>query len=1202
MRLRNLDQQAERIESEPLSSQEEAEILEYALGLEHIRSASRMTEEMLRQSDRLENHILLAEQKIEHSLNPKADLEKARDLFFDVNPEGVEYGALAFKLSKVSKKAGDDPFKILEHAFKQLDDSQGQAHALKDIAKAYFFFGNDERAVEIINTIPFASVQARTYAESAVCVDDEKKQELFLHSADAIAMKEESESGREDSYRDISLAHTKLGQCDKALAYAHKIKKNQLTAHDAYIPLIEYHLERGHFVEALTVAKQDRWRSGAQALRMVASALCEVGQFKQAEDVMSEHLSGSEEDINRLRARVLLAGARAEFGEQASSRLDDLYMQARKVDETYLGAPATTCVLEAMIALGDLDGARAKLEVLPFDEQGISKCALITAYAKRDEWQEAHRLLDEMKKMSRDRSSNYFNFAEASLALSQHHLNVGARLLEKNRRIEALDETEKERLLAGALAGGKAQVITALGSLVSPQTQQRICESMGGQGADAQRLLDYGRSYFLEDTGNESDIRTRARKELLSASQKIAEEGADLTLEDRYDFILICQTLLHLSSHTSKALVLDVARALSEQNKHPFFSRILDTLIEMDTSKGNDCALDILSSREFPRHLFWLFYKKLCSVGHLDESLIPYLNEARQKRAGATGESIVDLEKQDILLLQSIVTMFGINPDPLIVGIIRDNVWTSEAGELIDPVLEPEKTLLRIRDIQQEVESIVNRDEFVHTLATRPQDAALYYMIHGGETQFALINSYNSKKFIAALRFVDGLQYHDGPLGQFEDSLQTAGLEKAQIEQILEALKNGTFPVKGNGEWLVRVDVSNADLLQSVEREIKQAFGNSELGLLLKRVYYADLLKEKGDHDAVERVESADGLASLSAAIETLEREHPSLTADLESHLEKTWSAVQRKGLPPIALRDCLTREENDVSLVRLKKSLDIYRKDLQHNARKKATPQAAEEIRAIGAQSYASLLRAFLQSVCRGKGDPALTDGLFEEWQTHIDTLFIRHDDAGRQSRKHEQTARERAVRVRYLDKRADLIAALRFPDSAQCCFTSENAYVGNEVVGSGAWISKIWKDPLSFVFLLEDEEQSAGRRNAIGFVFGSFGVNEDGAPITLLNGVYLQTRKTDSAVQAILNSIEANFSRPLGCTEQYTASRHGGSAKFSSEYKNTQRSVTRLRAIADRNGKPDTQIYDDLNLSPNLKSQLTDSRVWWKKIEPDI
>jgi predicted phage tail protein len=175
-------------------------------------------------------------------------------------------------------------------------------------------------------------------------------------------------------------------------------------------------------------------------------------------------------------------------------------------------------------------------------------------------------------------------------------------------------------------------------------------------------------------------------------------------------------------------------------------------------------------------------------------------------------------------------------------------------------------------------------------------------------------------------------------------------------------------------------------------------------------------------------------------------------------------------------------------------------------------------------------------------------------------------------------------------LDKRKDLIEFLRFADSTQSCFNSKNYKIKALGVRTAEWIIRSWKDPLSYVFQIED---SPG--NAIGFAFGGFG-EAAGAPIVLLNMLEMEG-KTDTAARSVANLIEQDFTRPLGCNMQMIATRNEDTSTFGTDYSNETTTLTRLRALQGEDGNPQSIIYDDLKVAPNSE-KTTNENVWHKEI----
>jgi hypothetical protein len=201
----------------------------------------------------------------------------------------------------------------------------------------------------------------------------------------------------------------------------------------------------------------------------------------------------------------------------------------------------------------------------------------------------------------------------------------------------------------------------------------------------------------------------------------------------------------------------------------------------------------------------------------------------------------------------------------------------------------------------------------------------------------------------------------------------------------------------------------------------------------------------------------------------------------------------------------------------------------------------------------------------------PPLFAPVLEEWRTHIDAGIVSAREAVITAKSGVRTQN---LRMRYLNKSTDLPEFLRFADSAQCCFTSKNFGSG---VGPHEYVARIWKDPLSFVFHIEDRgDEASDRRTAVGFVFGSIGTKESGEPVLMLNGVYMD-RKTDAAANRVLEMIETTLAQPLGCAEQLVASQHGGRMAFGDGYDNTTDTYTRHRALQSH-GRLENSTYDDI------------------------
>jgi len=196
-----------------------------------------------------------------------------------------------------------------------------------------------------------------------------------------------------------------------------------------------------------------------------------------------------------------------------------------------------------------------------------------------------------------------------------------------------------------------------------------------------------------------------------------------------------------------------------------------------------------------------------------------------------------------------------------------------------------------------------------------------------------------------------------------------------------------------------------------------------------------------------------------------------------------------------------------------------------------------------------------------------------------------------------------ERPVKIRMLDKKDDLMIMVRFADSKICCFSSSNytMRVAHNIENK-YWVSSINKDPLSFVFEIEDvspdtEGETAQTKN-LGFVFGMYGVGDDGDPEIMLNGVYYSGGNDLNSVTNIANAIEEMLSVKIRAKHQLISSMYGGQIQGNMpEYSNQPLEAKRLRAIDNGQGKPETLIYDDLGTQINTKMQFAD-KVWHKDL----
>ncbi len=809
--------------------------------------------------------------------------------------------------------------------------------------------------------------------------------------------------------------------------------------------------------------------------------------------------------------------------------------------------------------------------------------------------------------------------------IAQAEAEAGSRYIKaSNPTLQSLTFQQKKDIFQSALSNNDQELISALGVILDESARQKILESLPKEQKDhIRRLFDLGRSKAVEiEPEEESQIIKVLRKELMSFLQQAEktdkEDNAkqqDRTEKDnsetadipslRLEFKLINRILYNLDSTQAKALLLQTARQAPGGLDNPLFTRLLHTLIEMDTPKGYDLAVQVIGDERLPRHLAWLYLKKLTQAGYLDQNLVDYLTKSRSSKQPATNQEKIDLENQDLHLIRLIINHLNINPDSAIIKLIRERKWQDKNGQVIDLWQNPEAIITRLQEMKEEFDQIKDRDELVDILAQDKDKAVLFYTLYGGKVRFALVNSYNSEKFYTILRVTNELEYHPQPQEQWQSALQQSGWSDKEAETIAARLRQGHFPLEGQeSAWLVRLDVSDTAQLESIEKESEEIFGKNQLGALLKRLVYPELLIEQGETDLNQQLIASRNFDELNQAISKIEKKYPQLAEQAEQRLGKAWRKVGEKKVLNLSLLQVLQEEKNSFNIKEALNNLENHRKALAYAVRQQYKNKQIdklvrdERLQIIEGKAPGKLLRYMVESLVGSSQTSDNLTSLFDEWESHLEGIFQKYRQLEAEAGFKTSAKKTHKVTLRYLDKRDDIIPALRFADSAQCCFTSTNYRIEGYDVGNAEWISRLWKDPLSFIFLIEDNEPQADKRQAIGFVFGSFGLNENNQPVVLLNGVYMQKYKTDLSVQSILNMIENKFSRPLKLKEQFTATRHGGSARLGRGYSNQSREILRLRALKGPDGSPETKIYDDLNLMPN-ETNTTDKEVWWKKLE---
>ncbi len=281
----------------------------------------------------------------------------------------------------------------------------------------------------------------------------------------------------------------------------------------------------------------------------------------------------------------------------------------------------------------------------------------------------------------------------------------------------------------------------------------------------------------------------------------------------------------------------------------------------------------------------------------------------------------------------------------------------------------------------------------------------------------------------------------------------------------------------------------------------------------------------------------------------------------------------------------------------------------LSEAEKKQEIENLSQEIAALTEKSPSAI---FTYLVMQTVGEERLRESdvnLLREMESHLQGPFQMIADSKLYDRGKREKSRRSNISLNWLDKSKRLMNMVRFADSKICCFSSCNYEMKvQHDTPNKYWVASINKDPLSFVLSMEDDrgEPAEGEEQVsenLGFIFGSFGVDDEGKLAVMFNGIYYAPGgENKEQVEAIMAGAEKVL-KGLPVNTMAIASQYGGGAVGSSlpaEYSNSQIEMTRLRALDDGGGDPETKIYDDLGTGSDLNSRhYYGSNVWHKKVK---
>lgn len=414
---------------------------------------------------------------------------------------------------------------------------------------------------------------------------------------------------------------------------------------------------------------------------------------------------------------------------------------------------------------------------------------------------------------------------------------------------------------------------------------------------------------------------------------------------------------------------------------------------------------------------------------------------------------------------------------------------------------------------------------------------------------------------------------------------------------------------------IARIEEASPQFLNRIIEELGPTWDSLEKKMSFGGVSAESLLSNGSNNVNAEAVivkieEKREELKSAKKSlIAALKNENPQIAA-ANREISRKRKAVGglRKGLERNpGLSDQITNIEREIEVLESQieqiglTSLESRYATLSPEQKKQKIEEETRELQAL-TDKDPSMVLMYLIAEIAGESNLIENDiSVIKETGSHLEGPIQMVVDLAKLDRSGGTQKVERAVRVRMLDKKDDLMTMVRFADSKICCFSSSN--YGMRVAHNAEnkqWVSSINKDPLSFVFEIEDasEEGKEAQTRNLGFVFGMFGISGDGAPEVMLNGVYYSGGNDINSVASIAKAIEIMLSQKIHARHQFVASMYGGSIGGDlPDYSNQALSAKRLRAIDDGSGNPETKVYDDLGTIINTTMDFKD-KVWHKEL----
>lgn len=440
-----------------------------------------------------------------------------------------------------------------------------------------------------------------------------------------------------------------------------------------------------------------------------------------------------------------------------------------------------------------------------------------------------------------------------------------------------------------------------------------------------------------EDSRQRKAVRARVYNELRMAIE-------DSSPGDVQVVAALGRAMLHLGSDT-KNLVLDIVRDEMERRDTgdlspmrvdyiPHMIGVLLKLIEeTDDFRANDIALQLVGDTRTPPGVAASIFKKLVTNKYLDASLGTWWNarrnlsqEANKREGFARGR---DTDREDRLeVLQALIGQLGVVPSREVVEFLDlDARWP--AGTTLN------ERAAKIKASEVEFSRATTQRELVDLLVADETKAMTYFLLHGGEDRFNLINNYSFEKFKEMLGLIGQLKEHPEPVKKFTKALVQSGVSLGDAQSIIDRLKSGRFHAadRDAAHQEINFEVSENAAVKNANAEIGRVLGKGQLGCVLLVPVYRDYL-------VAETSDLADELSKQLAAAQTFEERNraiaeinvafPTWRSRAEKDLQESWTALGEKMVLGVTLNNIFDEQSVQIRAEELIPRINTKRVDLK--------------------------------------------------------------------------------------------------------------------------------------------------------------------------------------------------------------------------------------------------------------------------------